>query len=80
MKVVMLSKWSAGELKTEHHTGNVIQYLNINSIKFLMTFFDIERLVANSWNTDWGNQGFFRILRGENECGIEGGVVAGLPK
>jgi cathepsin B len=33
--------------------------------------------VANSWNTDWGEQGFFRILRGVNECGIEGSIVAG---
>ena len=24
--------------------------------------------------------GFFKILRGKNECGIEGSVVAGLPK
>lgn len=36
-------------------------------------------LVANSWNTDWGDNGFFRILRGSDECGIEGNVVAGLP-
>lgn len=28
-------------------------------------------LCANSWNTDWGMQGFFKILRGVNECGIE---------
>lgn len=31
---------------------------------------------ANSWNTGWGNQGTFRILRGTDECGIESGVVA----
>jgi len=37
-------------------------------------------LVANSWNEDWGNQGFFKIQKGKNECGIEGQVVAGLPK
>eukprot|EP00769_Ergobibamus_cyprinoides_P001658 gnl/Ergobibamus_cyprinoides/2724.p1 GENE.gnl/Ergobibamus_cyprinoides/2724~~gnl/Ergobibamus_cyprinoides/2724.p1 ORF type:complete len:384 (+),score=216.73 gnl/Ergobibamus_cyprinoides/2724:43-1194(+) len=35
--------------------------------------------IANSWNTTWGENGFFRIIRGTNECGIEGGVVAGLP-
>lgn len=33
--------------------------------------------VANSWNEDWGNKGYFNILRGKNECGIEGGIVAG---
>jgi len=35
-------------------------------------------LVANSWNEDWGDKGFFKILRGSNECGIEEGCVAGL--
>lgn len=33
--------------------------------------------VANSWNEGWGNNGYFRIRRGNNECGIEGQGVAG---
>uniref|UniRef100_A0A7I4XSQ5 Pept_C1 domain-containing protein n=1 Tax=Haemonchus contortus TaxID=6289 RepID=A0A7I4XSQ5_HAECO len=33
--------------------------------------------IANSWNTDWGEDGYFRILRGENHCGIEAQVYAG---
>jgi len=37
-------------------------------------------LVANSWNYDWGDGGTFKILRGSDHCGIESGVVAGLPK
>ena len=37
-------------------------------------------LVANSWNTDWGDKGFFKILRGKNECGIEEEIMAGLPR
>ncbi|XP_061621889.1 cathepsin B [Phyllopteryx taeniolatus] len=37
-------------------------------------------LCANSWNTDWGDNGFFKILRGSNHCGIESEVVAGVPK
>jgi len=37
-------------------------------------------LVANSWNTDWGMDGFFKIRRGSNECGIEAEVTAGLAK
>jgi len=36
--------------------------------------------VANSWTTYWGNKGFFKILRGADECGIESGVVGGTPK
>ena len=34
--------------------------------------------VKNSWNDSWGDGGFFKILRGSNECGIEGTVSAGL--
>nr|BAA04103.1 Sarcophaga pro-cathepsin B [Sarcophaga peregrina] len=37
-------------------------------------------LIANSWNTDWGNNGFFKMLRGEDHCGIESAIAAGLPK
>lgn len=36
-------------------------------------------LVANSWNYDWGQNGFFKILRGVDECGIEGQINAGIP-
>jgi len=31
--------------------------------------------VANSWNPYWGESGYFRIKRGNNECGIEAGVT-----
>ena len=37
-------------------------------------------LCANSWGTEWGEKGFFRIRRGVNECGIEDRVVAAIPK
>jgi len=37
-------------------------------------------LVANSWNTDWGDKGYFKIRRGTDECGIESGVVGGMPE
>lgn len=35
-------------------------------------------IIANSWNGDWGNQGYFLILRGQDECGIEDDVCAGM--
>ncbi|KAK1316742.1 hypothetical protein QJS10_CPA05g00009 [Acorus calamus] len=36
-------------------------------------------LLANQWNRNWGDDGYFKIRRGTNECGIEEDVVAGLP-
>merc|ERR1719204_2305614 len=32
--------------------------------------------VANSWNPYWGESGYFRIRRGNNECGIESQAMA----
>jgi len=37
-------------------------------------------LIANSWNTNWGASGFFKIRRGTNEVGIEASATAGLAK
>jgi len=35
--------------------------------------------IANSWNPYWGEDGYFRIRRGTNECGIEGQAIASAP-
>jgi len=61
----------------QHVTG---KYLGGHAIK--MIGWGVENgtpywLCTNSWNTYWGEQGTFKILRGSNECGIEGSVVAG---
>jgi cathepsin B len=64
----------------QHRTG---QMLGGHAIKMLGWGVDGSTpywIVANSWNEDWGNGGFFNILRGQDECGIEDEVVAGLPK
>ncbi|VDM66549.1 unnamed protein product [Strongylus vulgaris] len=38
-------------------------------------------LLANSFNTDWGEDGgYFRFLRGKDHCGIESKMVAGTMK
>ena len=35
--------------------------------------------VENSWGVNWGNKGFFKMLRGENECEIEENVFGMVP-
>jgi hypothetical protein len=34
------------------------------------------QLAANSWGTYWGENGYFRIRRGDNACEIEQYVLA----
>jgi len=61
-----------------HTTGS---YLGGHAVKILGWGVDGATpywTVANSWNTDWGEKGYFRIIRGVNECGIEGSITAGL--
>jgi cathepsin B len=63
-----------------HTTG---QYLGGHAVKIIGWGVDGTTAywtVANSWNQDWGEQGFFRIIRGVNECGIEASIVAGMFK
>jgi len=33
--------------------------------------------IKNSWNSEWGDAGHFKIVRGTNECGIEGSASGG---
>ncbi|KAL9652553.1 hypothetical protein ABK040_000123 [Willaertia magna] len=37
-------------------------------------------IIANSWGTDWGINGYFYMKRGTNECGVEQDVWSGIPE
>jgi len=64
----------------KHTTGSALGGHAIKIIGYGVENGDKYWLVANSWNPDWGMEGFFKILRGVDECGIEGQIVAGEPK
>lgn len=51
------------------HAIRILGYGVENGVKYW--------LCANSWNEDWGDQGFFKILRGHNHCDIEESGVGG---
>jgi len=64
----------------QHTTG---EFLGGHAIRILGWGVDGSTpywIIANSWNPNWGNNGYFWMLRGSDECGIEDGVVAGVPK
>lgn len=65
----------------QHAKGRQIGALAVKIIGFGTDFTQIDYwLVANSWGAGWGGSGgFFKILRGTNECQIESGVVAAQP-
>jgi cathepsin B len=64
----------------QHTTGNALGGHAIRILGWGVENGTPYWLVANSWNASWGDKGYFKILRGSNECGIESGVVAGMPK
>ncbi|EYC33868.1 hypothetical protein Y032_0001g136 [Ancylostoma ceylanicum] len=37
-------------------------------------------LMANSWNVDWGENGFFRMVRGQNHLSVERAVTSAMVK
>ncbi|XP_060840607.1 uncharacterized peptidase C1-like protein F26E4.3 isoform X2 [Rhopalosiphum padi] len=60
--------------KTRYHTVRIVgwgeEQQNGKTVKYW--------IVSNSWGLWWGENGYFRILKGTNECHIEDFVVAAM--
>lgn len=64
-------KWDGKSKKISGHAVIIDGWGEQNGILFWW--------VRNSWGKQWGINGYFKIVRGTNECMIEENVVCGLP-
>lgn len=62
-----------------HVTGDYLGMLSVRMIGWGLYGSDAYWLLANSWGTSWGEKGFFKIRRFDNECWIENFRYAGDP-
>uniref|UniRef100_A0A6J0SI00 Dipeptidyl peptidase 1 n=1 Tax=Pogona vitticeps TaxID=103695 RepID=A0A6J0SI00_9SAUR len=71
-----------------HHTGLTDPFnpFELTNHAVLLVGYDSDPstgepywIVKNSWGTSWGEQGYFRIRRGTDECAIESIAVASMP-
>lgn len=64
-------RWSGQGERISGHAIVIDGWGEENGVKFWW--------VRNSWSSDWGLGGYFKMVRGENHCKIEENVVTGIP-
>uniref|UniRef100_A0A7S2V244 Peptidase C1A papain C-terminal domain-containing protein n=1 Tax=Fibrocapsa japonica TaxID=94617 RepID=A0A7S2V244_9STRA len=75
---------NSGQLHT--YTGGIVDYPEVlepnHSVEVVGWGFEEGKkiwYIRNSWGEYWGEQGWFRMVRGENQLGIESGCTWAVP-
>jgi len=63
-----------------HVSGRLLGYHAVKLLGYGVENGTKYWLLTNSWNEHWGEKGFFRMVRGQNECEIESEVIGGIGK
>lgn len=64
-------KWNGHGPQVGGHAVEIIGWGVENNTKYW--------LIKNSWGTDWGDGGYFKMIRGTNECELEENIITGVP-
>lgn len=64
-------KWNGEGESVGGHAVEIVGWGEDNGIKYWW--------IKNSWGEDWGINGYFKFIRGENNCEIEENVYSGIP-
>jgi len=64
-------KWNKKGESLGGHAVEIVGWGIKNNVKYW--------IIENSWGASWGNNGFFRMIRGINECEIEANCLGMIP-
>jgi cathepsin B len=64
-------KWNEGGLSVGGHAVVIVGWGEENGKKYW--------IIKNTWGKNWGRNGYFYMIRGENNCGIESNCMGLVP-